>query len=1393
MSQKSVESLKQTNVPSQLYLTDVVLRRINDCTAVVSNVRLTVQSLDSDSPGRTYALIKDESSGFWFIDDVVEVPLGVLTLDITAQCNTEDGERNKVTQLDLSKATGVSEANHGSRASPSGLQDSRSHPDDDFPLTLSWKLIKFKGDFPIQCQFLVRKAVGHFGKYHASRDLSDVDQAIQAVRRALDLMPPEHAIRPVFLQTLASYLASRSRHMGSISDNNEAIELQRHLVSITPRDHPSFPDRLKALASSLHTRFDCTGDVSDINDAIQNQQDGLLALPADDSKRPIHLDEMGKLLFARFKRTGDIPDIDQAIQMQQEAVSLSTPDDVSLPNLLGNLGTYLRTQFMRTGNLSDIEEAIKGQRMALSLTPAGNINFAYQLNNLGHSLLLQFTHTGDISTLHEGIELQRRAVSLAPSGRRNPGQLNSLGNSLRVRFERTGNLADIDDAIEVQREAVLLTPKTRITDLIPQLNNLGNSLSCRFRRTGSPSDVDEAIKVQQQAISITHENHTDMPPQLNSLGGSLMSRFNISGNASDIDEGIKAYQEAVRLTPAGHSYRPMRLCNLGKALGRRFKHTGDLTHIGEAIKVQREAVLLTPDHHPDFHLRLSGTGNSLLDRYWRTGDLADVDESVKAQRKAASVMPAGHAGVPGVLNSLALALIARFERNHQHPDIDEAIQVQKEAVRLTPSDHSDRHHFLTALGIALLRRFEQGGKDSQDIDEAVKLLEEAYTHTPKNHSSLADRVNNLASALVGRFNSSGNLPDIDRAIRLYQEAALLTPESHAGRAGRLSNLGGAFFARFRKTQNQDDLNASIANHRSSAESVTGAPRHRFKSAKMWSTASLRLSPTSPETLDAFDEAIRIISIMAGLHHTVKQRYAQLTDVADLTLQAASTACAMNRPEKAMEWLELGRCLVWTQLNHLRTPLDELQMHHPDLAARVSHVAKALEAAGSRSNVTGAEELVEAEAFLSQARLAKEWDGLLADVNLLPGFEHFLRPVPLARLREHLPKNGTIVVINLMGHPCDALVLQHGYDQPIHIPLPNLCAGRVKKYAADLASYLDRKGLGTQRGVAEEDGETRKARPAEPPRIASEYEKGVLSTILAGLWTDLVCPILEELKFTEQKGAPIAELPRIWWCPTGPLSFLPIHAAGIYGVGEDSTNINDYAISSYTPTIASLAEIGKRERRIGDDTAGLFLVSQPNPRKKPRLRALPGARVEVDLIKKQTSKVGIRTLDLDGPDATNNVSLENMELYSSIHLACHALQDKDPLRSGFFLHDDQPLSLGAIIQKNLKNADLAFLSACETSAGENKLPEESVHLAAGMLAAGYRRVVATMWSINDRYAPSVAEDFYTRLLDKSGTKSIGFDGSGSAQALHHAIWKMRDRVGDTERSLLAWVPYVHFGL
>ena len=241
---------------------------------------------------------------------------------------------------------------------------------------------------------------------------------------------------------------------------------------------------------------------------------------------------------------------------------------------------------------------------------------------------------------------------------------------------------------------------------------------------------------------------------------------------------------------------------------------------------------------------------------------------------------------------------------------------------------------------------------------------------------------------------------------------------------------------------------------------------------------------------------------------------------------------------------------------------------------------------------------------------------------------------------------------------------------------------------------------------------------------------------------------------------------------------------------ESDCLMDYAISSYTRTVASITQRVRSDHPIDQAVSGLFLTSQPKP---PGACGIPGTTGEVTSIYSKATEQSVRTVLLQGDSVSPDECLKHMEDFSSIHLACHAKQDaSEPLRSKFIFHKGK-LELQAIMQRNLKNADLAFLSACETSTGQEALQEEAVHLAAGMLAAGYRRVVATMWSIGDKHAPMVASDFYQYLWESRDEGSGGqFDGTLSAYALHHAIQQLRDRLDNSDRSLLAWIPYVHFG-
>ncbi|CAG8675454.1 5059_t:CDS:1, partial [Acaulospora colombiana] len=255
------------------------------------------------------------------------------------------------------------------------------------------------------------------------------------------------------------------------------------------------------------------------------------------------------------------------------------------------------------------------------------------------------------------------------------------------------------------------------------------------------------------------------------------------------------------------------------------------------------------------------------------------------------------------------------------------------------------------------------------------------------------------------------------------------------------------------------------------------------------------------------------------------------------------------------------------------------------------------------------------------------------------------------------------------------------------------------------------------------------------------------------------------------------LPRIWWCTTGPLAFLPIHAAGIYDLDLEDSQLSDYVISSYTPTLSNLLS----PQIPASIPFKLLSVVQPSA---PGTTHIPSTKTELE-------KIRLRLADrphivLEGEEGTRKRVMKGMEECNWLHLACHGTQKpEEPTKSALILEDGH-LTIEEIIKLNLPQAEVAFLSACQTTTGDENLSEEAVHIAGGMPLAGYRGVVATMWSIKDDLAPEVTDEFYGHLMKEGGRP----DSRKAAEALHLSVQKIRKKKGV---SLTDWIPFVHLGV
>ena len=788
---------------------------------------------------------------------------------------------------------------------------------------------------------------------------------------------------------------------------------------------------------------------------------------------------------------------------------LKSIDDIgpAFPQDLNATGNSLIEQFERTGRKADIDRAILACDQAVKATPAEHPRHAVYVGDCGRALLGRFRLSENLDDAHQAICMLEQSVSFAAENDIDlPRRLGILGDAFDSRFGRTGDLADLENAISNLQRAVELTPHGH-AHLALHLNTLGNAFESRFGRTGDLSDLEIAISNIQRAIELTPHGHARMPPRLNNLGNAFESRFHRTGDLADLENAISNLQRAVELTPHGHIHMPLILNNLGGTFQSRFRRTGDLADVGNAISNLRCAIELTPHGHARLPRSLNNLGNAFKSRFRRTGDLADIENAISNLQRAVELTPCGHADMPSRLNNLGNAFRSRFGHTGDLADLENAIYNLRHAVKLTPLGHADMASWLNNLGCTFQSRFDHTG-DLTDLENAISNLQRAVELTPHGHAHMASRLNSLGTTFKSRFDRTGDLADLENAISNLQHTIELTPNDHADMAPQLSNLGDAFESRFQYTRKPGDIDQAISAYCSSATHITGAPALRLRAAQTWA----QLSPLSAnaDTLVAFGTAIELLAQVAGLEQTVSKRYKNLGDAPDLTTSASAAAIDAGQSKTAIEWLEQGRCLVWNQIQQLRTPVEDLRVHNPPLADRFIHIANELETFGSRqtnsvifSGTDMSQMIAAQDENKRHVELAKEWTELLDDIHALPSFSNFLRPPTSSDLFADLPLGGTVVIFNVHKNRCDALALTSGTDAPLHIPLPDFSYKRAVELRDSLGAYLKRQGVRMREGE-------RAGRPFKQPK--EDTQESVVHMVLREIWENVVKPILDALAY-----------------------------------------------------------------------------------------------------------------------------------------------------------------------------------------------------------------------------------------------------------------------------------------
>ena len=945
-------------------------------------------------------------------------------------------------------------------------------------------------------------------------------------------------------------------------------------------------------------------------------------------------------------------------------------------------------------------------------------------------------------------------------------------NSATLHEVVTGNIKELNYAIEDARMLVKIT-QPDCPSHFEYFDYLGWLLYARFEQTGAMDDLDHAIEAGNTALKDVSLDNLYQPRVLSNLGNRLVSRFEWIGDMQDLDRAFEVTQQALEIFPFNDKNRPKCLINHARCFGARFEWSRNMDDINQAVEITEKALDAALCNPSDQTLCLLNIGFFLCRRFECAGAMDDIDRAIEYASVALDATTPEDRDRAMFLNSIGIFLGRRFERTKLREDLDRAIEFSDRAVKATLQDNPNQAIYLSSLGIWLEKRYEQT-KARGDIDQSIKFTDMAINATSPSHLSRAAEFSNLGAFFYKRFEQEGAMEDLDRAIEAGRNAVEITSLDNFSRAGWLGNLGKYLRVRFLRTNVVRDFEQALSSFREGWNCNDAPPSIRLNLGKQ--AAQLLASQSDWEASSTYLRgSVQLLPAISpwSLRHTDKQEMLSKND--GLASDAAAVALnAGNDAYHALELLELGRGVIAGLLLDMRTDISALQKKYPKLAEEFSYHRDELDSTTDQTvSLTSGQKRLSSE---SQAKRRREVEArfheVIKEIHAQPGFGRFLLPPTEDELKAAADP-GPIIVVNLSSYRCDAFLIKR--DSIRVLELPNLTLRGVEKWARDLRLS----------------------------RLEASFD---IKGMLEWLWEVLGHPVLDALGFSK----PISddEWPHIWWIPTGLLSRLPLHAAGVHAHGSTET-VLDRVMSSYVSSIKAL--IHGRRYHVCTPLEPLsdhaLLVAMRETPGLPMNQSLPYAADEVEMLEDLCPLLQLKPIK---PILRKADILHNLNACKIFHFAGHGHSDPDdPSKSCLLLEDwkSNPLTVGDLRDFRLQSNPpfLGYLSACSTGANEAyKLRDEGIHLISALQIAGFRHVIGTLWEVSDRYCVHVAKVLYETIRDKGMTDMAVCEG------LHHAVRALRDgrienlgkrrdalplldaEVEATDLTNYHWVPYILFG-
>jgi CHAT domain-containing protein len=1059
------------------------------------------------------------------------------------------------------------------------------------------------------------------------------------------------------------------------------------------------------------------------------------------------LSNLANMLAALGKPNEALALAQEAVQHYQELTDHSRADFLpSLAKSINSLAIRLIATGRREEALAQAQEVVRIHR---ELTAQNRATFlpglAGALNNLANMLGFMGRYNEalplaqEAAQIYQELTVQNRAAFLPDFAR----SLLNLASTMGAAGQRDDALVPAKKAVEIFRELITQDRAAFLLDLAAALNNLANRLSTLGLREQALARAQEAVELYEELAAQDRATFLpDLAMSLNNLSSMLSALGRREAALAPAEGAVGLYRELANQNgPTFLSDFAMSLNNLANALTDLGRRQDALVCARESVGVYRElAAQNRAAFLPDLARSLNTLSNILGALNLREDALARAQEAMEMRRELTTQNRV--AFLPDLatsLNNVANRLSDLGRREEALARALEAVEIRRGLAA------QNRVAFLGELAGALnnlANRFDdlgQRGDARKCGEEATELCDEIGRLFPTALLEERQRCWANLGRLLRAEDSRARLPDYPEALRALRHARECAEQ-------------------FRQL-----FHDPVQRERAQTESL-----HVYEMLVETCVDVAALTSKPKEKLEALQEAVETAEA---------SRARQLMDLlADEELIPATLPS-----DKAAAFRELRRHLHQARLELHEEELRQLTAGNkplePNETNRISLTGSNRDPGGFQFH--GRPDSAEKVLAKSRSRVAaleaeqKRMLEILHEDDPEYDPDHPVRTASCQEIQKLLPVDKPTVVVQYALDRIGGLALLVTREAILPVRLPGCNDREAWELGRSwlLSYYSD--SLGSAQEL-----------PAERERQVGVLTNSCSQRLMRGrspLWESRLPEMLRRV--SEVALWPVwAELHRHDLLPREPggvrlvlsphraLHLFPMHACRLPADGGGHYLGQQFEVC-YTPSLSMLRRCVRRQRAAG----GKILLTG-NPTKD-----LPFSEVETEALCRRYPESVVL---LHG----------NVKRQRVLELAAHTrrwnysghayFNVKTPLDSALLLVGREPQDVGEWLtlrhvfrELNLPCNELTVLNGCEGALLLPQPADDNVSLSTGMLYAGARCVISTLWVVSDLSSALLSERLHIELEK----------GKCAAAALREAQRWLREEIRSGVELRDRWLP------